>query len=451
MLSASSAPRTLVVVKSFPPLRTEPNTARLLKYLGRLSPRIDVLHGVPGWGAAVGSLTRDDDLASQLPPTVHRHPIAVANPLRGLKSLFRRGGTHEELGTRRGRISHLGGLYRSLLFIPDADYFWVLPAVRHGLRLLKALRPEVLVTSGPPFSTHLAGYVLKSLTGVPWLGHFRDLYTDNPLYVPWSNWRRDLDRAVEGRVIRSMDAVTTVYPETTELLKRRYGRPGRIFETIRNGYDEAVFREAAHCGIASSSTEKRFVLLHGGKLVADDADGQTAHRLLEALKSLLDRRPGLRERIRLQLIGKVHPVYRKLLVKKELTDVVTIEPPISNREMITRFLNADVNLVILEDSLKNAATTGGKIYECLRAGRPIFGIMHPNCSAARLIRRLNAGRVASYRDTAEISLTLEELCDTPAGGGLEYGGRSRDAFVTDTSFSGLAEQFAGILKEIERG
>lgn len=450
MNERTTAPATLVVVKSFPPLRTEPNTARLLKYLGRLAPRIDVLHALPGRGAATGALTRDDDLAAQLPPTVHRHPVSVANPLRGLKNLLRGGGGNAELGTRRRRISPLGRLYRSLLFMPDADYFWVWPAVLHGLRLLKKLRPRVLVTSGPPFSTHLAGWVLKRLTGVPWVGHFRDLYTANPLYVPWSAWRAAFDRALERRVIGAMDAVTTVYPETTALLERRCGRPGQRYLTVRNGYDEAVFSELPQPADGREAPPERLSLVHGGKLLADDADGQTAHRLLAALAELLERRPELRSTVRLTLVGKVHPSYRRVVDELGLQETVTIEPPVTNREMIARTLAADINLVILEDSPRNMATTGGKIYECLRAGRPILGIMHPRCSAARLIRGLNAGRVAPYRDTTAISRVLEQLVDDLGSGGFTYGGPERDAFVTRTSFEHLAERFAEVLNSSSR-
>ena len=50
--------RLLLIVKNFPPYRTEPNTANLVKYLGRQGWKIDVLCSRPGWGGDTGALTR---------------------------------------------------------------------------------------------------------------------------------------------------------------------------------------------------------------------------------------------------------------------------------------------------------------------------------------------------------------------------------------------------------
>jgi hypothetical protein len=76
--------------------------------------------------------------------------------------------------------------------------------------------------------------------------------------------------------------------------------------------------------------------------------------------------------------------------------------------------------------------------------------MHPRCSAARLIRGLNAGRVAPYRDTTAISRVLEQLVDDLGSGGFTYGGPERDTFVTRTSFEHLAERFAEVLNSSSR-
>jgi len=446
----------LFLVRNFPPLRTEPNTARIVKHLGRDGWRVDVLHSRPGWGESRGYLTRDEALLEQLGDNVHPHPVTTPNLLRGVEQLLRRlaGGKGREtsgLGSRTTwrRGGGLRGFYHSLTILPDGGRPWMLRCPVPALRLIRRLRPSLLVTSGPPFSTHLGGCWIKSLTGIPWVAWFRDLYTDNPLYVEWSPWRRGFDRALERRVVGYADAVVTVYPETTELLRRRCARPGQLYRTIRNGYDEEIFAEA--CGrIEAERSDNKLVLLHGGTLAYTDRDGQTAHALLEGLRRWLDVNPAAADTLRLELVGKGATAYGERVAELGLEDVVTLEPAVPLHRITERQLAADILLVILEDSPTNRVITGGKIYECLRAGKPILGLMHPDSSAARLIEGLNAGSVAPYGDAAAIARTLDKLHAGVTSGGFAYGGPARDEFVRRTSFTELAAEHIALYTALLR-
>lgn len=350
-------------------------------------------------------------------------------------------------GDSRNR-GFLGRLLRSVTHIPDSDSFWFWPALREGLRLLRLRDYDLLLTSGPPFTTHLVGRLIKALTGIPLVCHHRDLYRDNPLYHPPMAWRKGLDRTLERWVIRGADAVTTVYPEATELLRRRYGRPGQTYRTIRNGYDEEDFSRAkARIEREDTNGDRPFVFLHGGRLAADESRGRTAHSLLAGFQRWVERRPELRSRVRLDLVGNVAHEYNGIVEERGLTDVVHIEEPVPMREMIRRELTADCLLVILEDDPKNWFTAGGKIYECARAGRPVLGIL-PENAAARLIRELNLGLTAPYADDAAVAERLDELYCAVTGSGFDYGGPDRDEFVRKTSFTELAAEFIRLFRQV---
>jgi len=435
--------RILLIVKNFPPFRTEPNTANLAKYLGRQGWKIDVLCSRPGWGVETGGLTRDEAQLRALHPSTTVFPVATANPVHGLALLLKgkKGGGAPTRRLSRRHVSPLGRLFRSVLHIPDSDHYWFHPAFWHGLRLIKDRRPDLLVTSGPPFTTHLAGRALKQATGIPWVCHSRDLFLENPLYTPWLPWRRGLDRTLERLVMRGADAVTTVYPEATELLRRRYGRPGQVFLTVRNGYDEEMFAGA------EPVRSDRFTVLYGGRLAADDADGRTGWSLLDGFETWLGRRPDLRGVVRLKLVGNVHPVYSGEVARRGLDDAVEILPPVPLAEMIRLELGADILVIILEDSPKNWFTAGGKIYESARAGRPILGIL-PENAAARLIREKGLGLVASYGSAEEVASALDALRAGIGSVGFSYGGPERDAFVRATSFERLAARFGELFNEL---
>jgi hypothetical protein len=71
----------------------------------------------------------------------------------------------------RGRLSGL--------LLPDSSVLWAIPAARAAARRIDEF--DVVVTTGPPFSTHCAGAWLRR-RGIPWVAEYRDNWTINPLY-----------------------------------------------------------------------------------------------------------------------------------------------------------------------------------------------------------------------------------------------------------------------------
>ncbi len=119
-----------------------------------------------------------------------------------------------------------GGLKRCLLLLlglPDRETGWLLPAVFRGLREIRESGSRHVITTGPPFTCHLVGLVLKRLTGVRWIADFRD---------PWSLrhkfpiFRHGVTDMVESRLIaavmRHADLILSVTPSMTDNAKKEH-------------------------------------------------------------------------------------------------------------------------------------------------------------------------------------------------------------------------------------
>jgi|SRR6185437_9014675 len=65
---------------------------------------------------------------------------------------------------------------RSLTVLPDADRGFILPAIRAGRAAIHD-GASVLVTTAPPWSVHIVGLLLKSMTHVRWIADYRDPWT----------------------------------------------------------------------------------------------------------------------------------------------------------------------------------------------------------------------------------------------------------------------------------
>ena len=72
---------------------------------------------------------------------------------------------------------------------------------------------------------------------------------------------------------------------------------------------------------------------------------------------------------------------------------------------------ADVNLLIIGAQPGAGATLTGKIFEYLRAGRPILAFVPPDGEAAALVREFDAGVVLEPDDAEAAEAALARLYD----------------------------------------
>ena len=56
----------------------------------------------------------------------------------------------------------------------DSQWSWFLSASIKGSRLIKKYRPAMLYSTAGPPTTHLAGYILHKIYGLPWMAELHD-------------------------------------------------------------------------------------------------------------------------------------------------------------------------------------------------------------------------------------------------------------------------------------
>ena len=151
--------RLLLISRELPPaIGPHPiRVAKLAKYLPAFGWRPTILT-VPvdhAWAT-------DDTLLADLDGIdvirVPRLLSRVAPPATGNRGTGTR--AHDAGTGTRART----GLARRLL-LPDRDVLWAIPAARAAARL--ADRFDAVMTTAPPFSTHLVGYWLSRRHGLP--------------------------------------------------------------------------------------------------------------------------------------------------------------------------------------------------------------------------------------------------------------------------------------------
>lgn len=308
----------------------------------------------------------------------------------------------------------------------DAALYWALAIVPGCLRLIRREKIDLIYSTSFPYSDHVTGYLLKKLSGKPWVADFRDPWTQNAS-ARNQGWRYRVDQWVEGRVLRTADRVIGVTPSYTADLRRlAAGRAAEDFVTIENGYDGADFRfaqgsesevaeadlpgvkdtagkvaEADFPPTQSSAGEvaKRVMLAHVGFVY----DG-TALSFLRAVEALGE--AGVRLQVR--FVGGLGATEQGWLAGRRLAAEVRVEPRRTHQEALQIMREADVLLLFVIPGEPESGHYPGKLFEYLASGRPILLAGSPG-DAARLVEQSGTGCFVDARDEAGVVNALKAL------------------------------------------
>jgi len=299
------------------------------------------------------------------------------------------------------------GAYPMALALPDRWSSWTLGAVTTGWGILRRERPDVIWSTYPIATAHLIGLCLHAMSGVPWVADFRDSMTE-PHYPPEPAIRRsrqDLERKIVERAAR---AVFTT-PGARRMYAERYPEiPAARWAVIPNGYDEGPFLDAETLGVAAKSAGAPTVLVHSGLLYPSERDPRAFFDALGALK-----RRGAIGPDTLQVILRASGFddgYRPMLLERGIADIVRLEAPLGYRGALAELLAADGLLLFQAASCNHQIPA--KLYEYLRAARPIFAMTDSQGDTARVLLDAGVDRVIPLDSEERIAEALPRFLDS---------------------------------------
>jgi glycosyltransferase involved in cell wall biosynthesis len=298
-------------------------------------------------------------------------------------------------------------------------------------------RPDVLATFGSPMSDHLIGLALKRRLGVPWVAHFSDPWADNPV-LPYDRLTRQVNRALEGRVLREADRLVFTSDETVELVASRQGRwlTGKA-RVLEHAFEPELFDAPA--ALDESSIVIRYL--------GDFYGRRTPAPLFEALRRLLDTEPAALAGVRFELVGAKDERQLEEAGLAALPGGLAVSRPTVGYLESLRLMRESDGLLVIDAPAELSVFLPSKLIDYVGAARPVFGIT-PRGTAASVIRRLG-GWVADPSDAAAVAETLKSFLaflrenkGTAAWGAAA----ARRGFEAPA----VAEKFAGILREVLR-
>lgn len=264
-------------------------------------------------------------------------------------------------------------LVEKLFIDVESQWSWFLPAAVRGYFLCGKYDPEIVYSTGGPFSAHIAACLIASMRRKIWIAELQD-----PLvHGDWQRSGRALKvhSRVEKLVCDKADAVVFVTEGAMRGANARtgLGSKGRVI------YPGAV-PVPASSGTRRKGSACRFA--HFGSL----AGSRNADVLLAALDRLFRDRPDLQGSVRLDLYGTFDRPSLSRAESFPYPDVVAVRGMVSRSESLAAMRRCDVLLLIQNRSDFSSETIPSKTYEYLQAGRPILGLVHKNAELSGMLR-----------------------------------------------------------------
>jgi glycosyltransferase involved in cell wall biosynthesis len=299
------------------------------------------------------------------------------------------------------RYLSIGGSYLKWMSLPDRWVSWWPGAVLSGLRLVRQHRPQVIWSTYPIATAHLIGLTLQRLTGIPWVADFRDPMTDDD--YPHDPATRSTYRWIERRTVKYCTRAVFTTPGAARMYAKRYPEiPQSRWVRIANGYDEESFNAAEQAIFNHSLPNSCIMLVHSGVLYPSERDPSAFFAVLAEL-----RRNGKISSSNLKIILRGtgnEDLYRQQLRQNGIEDIVFLGEPIPYHDALVEMLNAD-GLLIFQASNCNHQIPA-KVYEYLRANRPIFAMTDQKGDTADLLKSEGIDTIVSLDSKEQIAQGL---------------------------------------------
>lgn len=401
--------RVLFVAYAFPPVGgvSVQRVTKFVKYLPEF-----------GWTSSVLTVANpsvplfDETLLSEIPRDTEIRRARTLEPSYGLKSAVAKRDTERAMGMAGKVMAKARDSARrafNLVMQPDPQILWRPYAVREGLRLLREIPHDVIVATGPPFSSLLLGRALSKRSGVPLVVDFRDEWT---IMTYWENKQFGLvERVVQGRmqagVLKAADLVIGTTPSTAIALSSLVAASQSKAEVdyIYNGFDPSDFPGA-------SSAEGR----------ADYASGRDLFRMafvgtlwnvtpigpvIDGILAFAQRAPELAAKLELVIAGRRTDQQDAELDRLAATPVKLVRLPfVPHKAAIDLMCQSDALLLINAEMPNTERLVNAKTFEYMAARRPIF-VVAPEGDLWKILSPLPGTLLARPRETAAIAANFE--------------------------------------------
>ena len=311
------------------------------------------------------------------------------------------------------------------VFVPDVSIRFWRKTRRQILERVRAIQPDVVITTSPPHSNHDIGMWLARETGIPWVADFRDPYLIDNRFKPTGlgrlRWRTH--EYFQESVYRRAWLITHAIPIHARWARRRFPFARDRIRILTNGFPLELLDELIASDRASSP--RRTVLVAG--TIPEPEQLQLARAVAELARQ--------RQDVELRLVGKIPDQKKKL--EQILGDRFVATGYLPHHQSIREIADASVLVSYLDAVRSESCLLSMKLFEYLATDKPIL-IINPSRSECLLLRRISGVRVLWNPSINNLAEAVNEVLVHPTNRDPTEIERFRDEF----SWAGRARELA---------
>ena len=282
---------------------------------------------------------------------------------------------------------------RANLFFPDSRMFWIKKVTKQASDYIKKNDINCLITTAPPFSTHIIGLKIKRRTNIKWISDFRDPWSDFFQFklLPMTSYQRNKHSNFEKKCLNLSETVITTSPSLT----KRYSQINSNSHTITNGFSS--FKK-------NIETEK-FLIMYSGVMKPI----QNPQNLWKVLKEICIENQDFSNDLMVRFIGDFHNEITTNDDIKLIESKIKFEKYIEKSKLDIEMSKANV-LILTSVNLKDVNNIiPGKLFYYFSFKRPIIAFSNLNSDVSDIISESNTGKVFDFINHVDLKNHILEL------------------------------------------
>jgi hypothetical protein len=339
-------------------------------------------------------LKQDVSLINEIPKNI----VVLRQPIwEPTKILFWKKKKQENKGISNVSKGGLLSFIRGNFFIPDPKIFWVKPTVNYLQKYIENNTIDAIISSGPPHSMHLIAQKLHEKNDIKWLADFRDPWSD--LYYNKDfkqlTFAKNKNKKLEDAVLQNADCILTV----SNNLKQEFLQKAKRVAVITNGFDDEFV------AAENLSLDTKFSISYIGLLPKQS----NPKLLFKVLKALCDENLTFKKDLQLNFIGDISAEVSVEIKKNKLIENTSFVGYVSHQQAIEYQTKSQVLLLLIPNVKNNKGILTGKLFEYLKAKRPILAIGPEKGDLAAILKETNAGIIVNFDAEEKLKLQMLEL------------------------------------------
>jgi glycosyltransferase involved in cell wall biosynthesis len=285
-------------------------------------------------------------------------------------------------GKRAGFSKPFYYLWSRFFCLIEIQSGWLLPALIRGKKVIKKNEVGVIVATGPPFTSHLVGFLLSIITKTKLILDYRDPWTTYWRVTPRKILYR-INKFLEPIVVRRSSAVVFCSETMRKSFSRVFRAKGKkgLF-VVNNGYSNDGTGPAVYL------SNGKVTMIYAGALYGERRVRLLAEPLLElANEKCIDNK-----RFAFHIFGNLSERDKMDIEQRGLNDIIAVHPVVSHYELVRYLRGADILVLIVSRNMSYSISY--KFYDYLSVRKPVLAIVPENSEMERVMKDIDCGEVA---------------------------------------------------------